>query len=112
MLGLVTTRGANSLPRLLKLHGLDRLFDVQVNRTDTERRKPHPHPLALALEWLGVEDPSRTLYVGDSQAEDVGAGRALGMKTALVNKLPLDKYGPIPTYHWQSLEPLSRMYGR
>ncbi len=109
--GLVTTRGANSLPRLLKLHGLEDLFDVQINRTDSKQRKPHPQPIVLALGRLGV-NPRRALYVGDLQIDDVGAGNALGMKTALVNDKPLDPYGPIPTYHWQDLEALSRIYGR
>jgi hypothetical protein len=30
----------------------------------------------------------------------------------LVNKNPLDPYGPVPTYHWQDLTPLTRLYGR
>lgn len=109
--GLVTTRGANSLPRLLRHHGLEGLFDVQVNRTDAERRKPHPQPIALALGRLGV-NPHRALYVGDLQIDDIGAGNAIGMKTALVTDKPLDQYGPTPTYHWKNLEPLGRIYGR
>lgn len=112
LLGLVTTRGANSLPRLLRRHGLAEIFDVEVNRTDTRLRKPHPEPIALALEKMGITNPGRALYVGDSQVDDIGAGRAFGMKTALVNKRPLDKRGPIPTYHWQNLAPLAKIYGR
>jgi FMN phosphatase YigB (HAD superfamily) len=66
----------------------------------------------MALEKLGITRPDRTLYVGDLQIDDVGAGRALGMKTALVNDQPLDPYGPLPTYHWNNLQPLARIYGR
>lgn len=110
--GLVTTRGNKSRDRLLTHHGFDGLFDVIVGRGDAERRKPHPQPIAIALEQLGIENPSRTLYVGDLQIDDVGAGTALGMKTALVNDKPLDKYGPRPTYHWKDLQPLARLYGR
>jgi HAD superfamily hydrolase (TIGR01549 family) len=110
--GLVTTRGNKSRDRLLTHHGFDGLFDVIVGRGDAERRKPHPQPIAMALEKLGIVHPERALYVGDLQIDDVGAGRALGMKTALVNNEPLDAYGPIPTYHWQSLKPLARIYGR
>lgn len=110
--GLVTTRGNKSRDRLLTHHGFDGLFDVIVGRGDAERRKPHPQPIAMALEKLGIVHPERALYVGDLQIDDVGAGRALGMKTALVNDEPLDTYGPIPTYHWQSLKPLARIYGR
>ncbi len=109
--GLVTTRGNKSRDRLLAHHGLDGLFDVIVGRGDAELRKPHPQPIAIALEQLGVE-PRRSLYVGDLQVDDIGAGSALGMKTALINDKPLDRYGPRPTYHWQNLEPLVRLYGR
>ena len=110
--GLVTTRGNKSRDRLLIHHGFDGLFDVIVGRGDAERRKPHPQPIAIALEQLGIEDPRRTLYVGDLQIDDIGAGSAIGMKTALVNDKPLDKYGPRPTYHWKDLQPLARIYGR
>jgi adenylosuccinate lyase len=110
--GLVTTRGNKSRDRLLMHHGFNGLFDVIVGRNDVEPRKPHPHPIALALEKLGLVDPTRALYVGNSQIDDVGAGNALRMKTALVNNDPLDPYGPRPTYHWQNLQPLARIYGR
>lgn len=110
--GLVTTRGNSSRDRLLTHHGFDGLFDLVVGRGDAERRKPHPQPIALALGKLGVSNPERALYVGDLQIDDVGAGRALGMKTALINDQPLDPHGPIPTYHWQNLDPLARRYGR
>lgn len=110
-IGLVTTRGNNSRDRLLTHHGFDTLFDVIVGRGDAEQRKPHPQPITLALGKLGI-NPHRALYVGDLQIDDVGAGNAIGMKTALVNDMPLDPYGPIPTYHWKNLEPLGRIYGR
>ena len=110
--GLVTTRGNKSRDRLLTHHRFDGLFDVIIGRGDAEQRKPHPQPIAIALEKLGVTDPRRSLYVGDLQVDDIGAGNALGMKTALVNELPLDKYGPRPTYHWKDLDPLVRIYGR
>lgn len=110
--GLVTTRGNKSRDRLLTHHGFGGLFDVIIGRGDAEQRKPHPQPIAIALEQLGVTDLRRSLYVGDLQTDDIGAGNALGMKTALVNNKPLDKYGPRPTYHWKDLEPLARIYGR
>lgn len=110
--GLVTTRGNKSRDRLLALHGINEAFDVIVGRNDADRHKPHPQPIAIALEKLGIKDPRRSLYVGDLQIDDVGAGTALGMKTALINEQPLDPHGPVPTYHWQNLKPLARFYGR
>lgn len=110
--GLVTTRGNKSLGRLLVHHGLDTSFDTVVGRNDCAERKPHPQPLALALERLDIQDPRRAMYVGDLQTDDVGAGNALGMKTALISDQPLDPYGPIPTHQWSSLDELPRFYGR
>jgi adenylosuccinate lyase len=110
--GLVTTRGNFSRDRLLALHGFDGIFDVVVGRNDAERRKPHPQPIAIALGRLGVSENKRALYVGDLQDDDVAAGNALGMKTALVNDQPLDPHGPLPTYHWSSINQLTRVFGR
>jgi pyrophosphatase PpaX len=97
---------------LLAYNGLQNAFDIIVGRSDCAARKPHPQPLAIALEKLGIAHPKRALYVGDLQTDDVGAGNALGMKTALIGKGVLDRYGPLPTYHWPDLEKLRRMYGR
>lgn len=110
--GLVTTRGNKSRDRLLTHHGFDGLFDVIVGRGDAGQRKPHPQPIALALEKLGITNPRRALYVGDLQIDDIGAGNAIGMKTALITDQPYDPYGPIPTYRWRNLQPLTRIYGR
>ena len=109
--GLVTTRGSMSLDRVLDLHGFSDLFDVIVGGGDVKRRKPHPEPLAIALGKIGVS-AERSMYVGDDQDADIGAAKAIGMKTALVGQAELDAYGPRPDYHWQNLQPLSRLYGR
>ncbi len=111
-IGLVTTRGSNSLPRLLELYGISDIFDVIVNRDGAKERKPHPQPIAFALEQLGVSDPSRAIYVGDKQVDDVIAGNALGMQTVLVGSEPLDPYGARPTHHYSSLEPLLKKFSR
>ena len=109
--GLVTTRGPVSLNRVLDLHDFSDLFDVVVGGGDVQRRKPHPEPLAIALGRLGVS-AERSMYVGDDQDADIGAAKAIGMRTALVGKTTLDAYGPRPDYHWQDLRPLARLYGR
>lgn len=110
-LGLVTTRGDNSLPRLLKMHGIDDYFDVIVHRNykETLRIKPHPEPLALALEQLGVTG-ARAVFIGDKQTDDVIAGNALNMKTILVCEEPLDKYGAIPNYYFTSMTSVFKLF--
>ena len=111
-LGLVTTRGSNSLMRLLQMHGIEGFFDVIINRDDAGRRKPHPEPIAKALERIGIEASDRLLYVGDKQEDDIGAGNALGLKTALISDEEYDPYGAKPTYRLKSLQDLKARFGR
>lgn len=109
--GLITTRGSNSLPRLLEMHGIADSFDVIINRDDAIERKPHPQPIAYALEKLGVE-PTRAMYIGDKQVDDIIAGNALGMRTALINSDELDSYGAQPNHHHDSLVQLNTQFKR
>jgi adenylosuccinate lyase len=110
--GLVTTRGAHSLPRLLALHGMAELFDVIINREACAERKPHPKPLLLALQRLGIDDPAQAIYVGDNPFDDVIGGLAAGMETVLVNKSECAPYSARPTYHFTSLKPLLQRFSR
>ena len=109
--GLVTTRGANSLPRLLQTYGIGDYFDAIIDRTSCDERKPDPTPIVLALKQLAVL-PTRAMYVGDKQKDDIIPGVALGMQTVLINDEELDAYGARPNYHVRSLEPLLRRFAR
>jgi len=109
--GLVTTRGANSLPRLLAKHGIEDAFDVVVNRDDCRERKPHPQPILSALEQMDVS-PERAMYIGDKQFDDVIAGNSVGMRTVLVNPDPLDPYCARPDYHIKSLQEALSIFQR
>jgi HAD superfamily hydrolase (TIGR01549 family) len=113
-LGLVTTRGSNSLPRLLSMYGIADYFDIIVNRDDTKERKPHPAPIVIALNKLGIPDNSRSrvLYVGDLQVDDVIAGNAAGVKTVLITTAELDPHGAKPTYRFNGLGEIRQHFGR
>ena len=104
-IGLVTTRGSNSLPRLLTMHGVSEAFDVIINRDDCQERKPHPQPILAALRKLGVS-PQRAMYVGDKQIDDVIAGNSIGMQTTLVSTDPIDPDCAQPDHHVASLKEL------
>ena len=108
-LALVTTRGSNSITRLLHMHGVADYFDVVVNRDDCEERKPHPAPIRKALLALGIEDPSRAVYVGDKQVDDVAGGHNAGTLTVLINE-NLDPTAAQPDFHLTSLKPLADLY--
>jgi len=94
LLALVTRNSRRSVLRVLEKHALD--FDFVVTRDDAPA-KPRPEPLWLICERLGVP-PAGALMVGDYKY-DVIAGRAAGMRTALLipeNRLPpwLDEARP------------------
>ena len=108
-LGLVTTRGAKSLARLLEKYEIKDSFKVIVSRADCAERKPCPNPIAIGLERLNV-DPKRAMYVGDKQVDDIIAGKVLGMKTVLVGVDPLDKYGAQPDYQVASPKQLLNLF--
>ena len=109
-IGLVTTRGSHSLPRLLGNYGISEYFDVIISRDDVKERKPHPKPIALALEKLNVS-PNRAVYIGDKQIDDVIAGNSLGMKTILLTDDEFDFHGAIPHYYGSTMQHLNRLFG-
>jgi len=81
---LVTSKNdvelANTLPRL----GVSAYCDVIVGADQVAPYfKPHPRPVQLALEKLGITDPSCALFIGDS-VHDMQSGRAAGTHTAAV----------------------------
>lgn len=108
---LATQRGPNSLPRVMRQHGFDDLFDVVVGGNDINRPKPHPEPLLIGLGHLGV-NPGRSLFVGDSLDEDVAAGNAAGARTIYVGEKAPGELDPKPTRHWTDLSTLARFYSR
>ena len=53
--------------------GVDDLLEVVVTSVDAGAAKPDPAPLELALRRLGLDDPSRVLYVGDQPTDAAAA---------------------------------------
>ena len=68
------------LHRDLEQLGVRERLDAAVFSSEIGWRKPHPAIFERALELLGVA-PERSLFVGDSLANDVAGAGALGMKT-------------------------------
>jgi len=76
---VVTRNSRKSAERVLEKHAL--AFDLVVTREDAPA-KPRPEPLLLISDRLEVP-PAEALMVGDYKY-DVMAGRAAGMRTALL----------------------------
>lgn len=68
---------------LLVPSGLDALLEVVVTSVDVGAEKPDPRPMLIALERMGLADPSRVLYVGDRET-DAEAAAAVGMSFAWI----------------------------
>lgn len=77
--GLVTRNSRRSVSKVLGKHGLS--FDVVVTREDAPV-KPRPDPLRLICDRLGIP-PAEAIMVGDYRY-DIQAGRAAGLRTALL----------------------------
>lgn len=60
---------------------IENFSDVYLPRDYVSRVKPHPDHLVLALEKMGVNNPTRCLMVGD-HIMDIEGGKRMGMKTA------------------------------
>jgi phosphoglycolate phosphatase len=59
----------------LELHGIDPHLGAVVGRDTVETHKPDPEPLLHAIERLGA-NPGQSLFVGDSDRDQVTARRA------------------------------------
>ena len=81
-LGVVSNYYGNA-DRILTDAGMGRLFAVVVDSSVCGLSKPDPAIFALAIARLGVP-AERTLFVGDSLAQDIIPARAAGLRTALL----------------------------
>jgi phosphoglycolate phosphatase len=80
--GIVTNKAMRYADPLARALGLFDRAAVVIAGDTTPHSKPHPEPLLEAARRLQI-DPARCLYVGDD-LRDVQAGRAAGMRTAVV----------------------------
>ena len=71
---IATNRG-KSLPLVLRVAGLEGLFDLTVSAYDVSRPKPHPECLEKILTHFRLP-PADALYIGDSQVDREVAGVA------------------------------------
>jgi putative hydrolase of the HAD superfamily len=68
----------------LERDGLAASIDARLYTSEMEFMKPHPSVFAAALERLGIDDPSRAVYVGDRLYDDVWGAKQVGMRAVWV----------------------------
>ncbi len=69
--------------RFLERDGLAALIDARLYTSEMPYQKPHPDAFAAALDALGLDDPSRAVFVGDRPWDDVSGAKAVGLRTVL-----------------------------
>ena len=83
-LGVVTSKRLTSALGSMEPFGIEKNFDLIQGKEATSRHKPDPEPLHKAMSDLGLNDPSRVVYVGDS-IHDLLCAQAAGCITAIVD---------------------------
>jgi len=71
----IATNRTDTVGRLLAAFNLDGYFDLVVTSSDVMRPKPHPDALLKILHYFGLE-PYQTIYIGDSQVDEMAARSA------------------------------------
>lgn len=92
-LGICTNKPEVPARKLLRLLGMDGLFDAVVGGDTGPTQKPDPAPLHRTVENLGGSLAS-TLFVGDSEVDGLtaaNAGVAFALYTRGYRKAPVDR---------------------
>lgn len=63
--------------------GLRDLLDERLYTSELAHTKPHPAVFLEVLSRLGVDDPSRAVFVGDRPFDDIYGANKAGLKTVL-----------------------------
>jgi HAD superfamily hydrolase (TIGR01549 family) len=71
----IATNRTDTMDRLLAEFNLDGYFDLVVTSSDVMRPKPHPEALLKILNYFDLE-PYQTIYIGDSQVDEMAARSA------------------------------------
>lgn len=64
----------------LERDGLAQLIDVRLYSSEMTHLKPHPSVFRATLAALGIDDPTRAVFVGDRLFDDVWGAKRLGMR--------------------------------
>ena len=75
----IITRNCNKAVKMV-FPDIESFSDAYLPRDYVSQVKPHPDHLVLALEKMGVNDPTHCLMVGD-HIMDIEGGKRMGMKT-------------------------------
>lgn len=83
--------------RVFARDGLLEYLDGAVYSSELVVGKPHQEAFAAALQVVGVNDPSRAVFVGDRAWDDIHGAQRAGMRAILVphSPIPKEERGPV-----------------
>ena len=100
----VATNRSDTMDHVISEHGLEGYFDLVVCASDVDHPKPHPDQLIKILEHFGIE-PRDSLYVGDSELDEIAA-KAAGVAFVAYKNRSLSA-----DFHIQSLKQIAEILG-
>jgi HAD superfamily hydrolase (TIGR01509 family) len=71
----IATNRTNTMPHVLRTHGLEGQFDHVVTAMNVSRPKPDPEMLINMLTFFGIQ-PEEAVYIGDSELDEQAATAA------------------------------------
>jgi 2-haloacid dehalogenase/putative hydrolase of the HAD superfamily len=108
--GVLSNADVENIDGALRTNGLR--FPVVVTSEGVRCYKPRPEIFRQALALLGRR-AEETLYVGDSQEDDVGGARGAGLRVAWLNRRgeALRPGTPAPDYEIRDLREVLKVVG-
>ncbi len=100
----VATNRSDTMDRVISEHGLEGYFDLVVCASDVDHPKPHPDQLIKIIEHFGIV-PGDSLYVGDSELDEIAA-KAAGVPFVAYKNRSLSA-----DFHIQSLKQIAEILG-
>ena len=100
----IATNRSDTMDGVISEHGLDGYFDLVVCAGDVDHPKPHPDQLIKILKHFGIE-PCDSLYVGDSDLDEIAA-KAAGVPFVAYKNRSLSA-----DFHIQSLKQIAEILG-
>ena len=100
----IATNRSDTMDCVISEHGLEGYFDLVVCSNDVDHPKPHPDQLIKILEHFGIE-PCDSLYVGDSELDEIAA-KAAGVPFVAYKNRSLSA-----DFHIQSLKQIAGILG-
>ena len=87
-LGLITSRGKQTVKMLFDTYKLDKFFHVILDREDVSHHKPHPEGIETAMRLLHLES-NEVVYIGDTK-EDIESAHNANIICVYISNHPND----------------------